>query len=48
METTQSFDLTDFLLALGVFALFVIFGVCMWFIRREMNKKKSDQKDLPK
>jgi hypothetical protein len=35
----EQFDLVDFLLALGAFAAFVIFGICMWVIRREMNKK---------
>lgn len=43
METDASshLDLTDILLGIGIFAAFVIFAVCMWLLRREMNKKKT-------
>jgi hypothetical protein len=40
----QPYDLVDLLCALGIFASFVVFGVCMWIIKREMNKKKNNQK----
>ena len=49
MEQSQSPDLIDLLLKLGAFGLFIVFGVCMWFLRREMNKKKAaSQKELNK
>ena len=46
MENSPHFDIVDFLLAFGIFASFVVFGICMWFLRRELNKKKTaNQKD---
>jgi hypothetical protein len=42
-------DVVDLLLAAGVFALFIVFGVCMWVLKREMNKKKAaNQKEVNK
>jgi len=48
MKGSDQLDLTDFLLALGIFGSFVAFGVCMWFLKREMIKKKANQKDTDK
>ena len=41
MEDSQHFDFTDLLCALALFASFVVFGVCLWLLKREMNKKKA-------
>ena len=41
MENSQHLDLADLLISIGIFAAFIVFGVCMWFLRREMNKKKA-------
>lgn len=41
-------DLTDFLIAVGIFATFVVFGVCMWLLRHELNKKRANQKEVIK
>jgi hypothetical protein len=48
MEESPRFDFIDILLGLGIFAGFVIFAVCMWLLRRELNKKKANQKDANK
>ena len=44
MENPKHFDFTDFLLALGIFATFVVFGFCLWFLRREMKKKNPGKR----
>ena len=34
-------DIVDILIKLGIFATFVIFGIAMWSIKKDMNKKKK-------
>ncbi|HWC59441.1 MAG TPA: hypothetical protein VHC44_07080 [Verrucomicrobiae bacterium] len=41
-ESQQHFDLTDILLGVGIFAMFVVFAVCVWLLKRELNKKKAE------
>ena len=49
MEDAQQPGFIDLLLAFGIFASFVVFGICIWLLKREMNKKKAaNQKDLNK
>lgn len=40
-------DAIDILLTLGIFACFVIFAVCLWLIRRQVQKPKSEQDTTP-
>jgi hypothetical protein len=45
-DATQAIDRIDLLCAAGIFSCFVAFAVVMWFLKREMNKKKiAVQKD---
>jgi len=37
----QNLDAVDVLLTVGMFASFVAFGICMWLIRRERDKRKK-------
>jgi len=49
MDDAQQPDSIDLLIKIGIFVSFVVFGICMWFLKREMNKKKAaSQKDLNK
>jgi heme A synthase len=49
MNGSDHFDVIDMLIGIGIFASFVVFGVCMWLLKREMNKKKAaNQKDIIK
>jgi hypothetical protein len=45
MENSQHIDIVDFLLALFIFVTFVSGGFCLWMLRREMRKKKTNQQD---
>ncbi len=45
-ESQQHLDLIDILCGAGIFAMFAIFAVCIWLLKREMIKKKAaNQKD---
>jgi hypothetical protein len=49
MDDSQQPDVIDLILKLAIFVSFVVFGICMWVLRREMNKKKAaNQKDVNK
>lgn len=46
----QRMDMIDVLIKLGTFASFVIFGVAVWILKKESDKKRSedqDRKDTP-
>ena len=36
-------DIIDILIKLGIFASFIIFGLAMWSIKKDINKRKSQQ-----
>ena len=40
-ESSSNLDAVDLLLALVLFGTFIAFGVCLWLLKREMNKKKA-------
>jgi hypothetical protein len=48
-DSPESIDAVDVLLKVGTFVCFVVFGICMWFIRRSRDKQKStgDQSAKP-
>jgi hypothetical protein len=49
MDDTQKPDVIDIAIKIGIFASFVVFGICLWFLKREMNKKKAaNQKEANK
>jgi hypothetical protein len=49
MEDTQQPDFIETAIKIGIFATFVVFGICLWLLKREMNKKKAaGQKDAKK
>ena len=37
----EHIDAIDLLLKVGVFVCFVVFGLCMWVVRREWDKRKN-------
>jgi hypothetical protein len=41
MEDAQKPDLIDIVIKIGIFASFVVFGICIWLLKREMIKKKA-------
>ncbi len=46
MADTQAIDKIEILFGIGIFSSFAVFAVVMWFLRRELNKKKmAAQKD---
>jgi hypothetical protein len=49
MEDTTQPDSIDILIKVGTFVVFIVFGICMWVVKREMNKKKAaSPKDVNK
>ena len=49
MDDTQQPDLIDLLIKIGIFVSFIVFAICIWVLKREMNKKKAaSQKNLDK
>jgi hypothetical protein len=40
-DSTQQPDFIDLVIKIAIFASFVVFGFCMWLLKREMNKKKA-------
>jgi hypothetical protein len=40
-DDTDRMDAVDLLLKIGMFVCFVVFGLCMWFIKRERDKRKA-------
>lgn len=38
---TQNLDAVDVLISVGILVCFVAFGICMWLIRRERDKRKK-------
>ncbi|MHC4148220.1 MAG: hypothetical protein ACYSR5_01925 [Planctomycetota bacterium] len=41
----QRMDIIDILIKLGIFASFVIFGVAVWILKKERDKKRSENQD---
>jgi hypothetical protein len=39
-DSPNRMDGVDLLIKIGIFVCFIAFGVCMWFIRRERDKRK--------
>ncbi len=37
----------DVLIQIGIFATFIIFGVCIWLIKKEKNKGKKAKEKQP-
>jgi hypothetical protein len=48
-DSPETLDAVDVLLKVGVFVCFVVFGLCLWCIRRARDKRKSaaNEKALP-
>jgi hypothetical protein len=40
-DGAEHMDAVDLLLKIGLFGCFVVFAICMWFIRRERDKRKA-------
>jgi hypothetical protein len=40
LDGTEHIDAVDVLIKVGIFVCFVAFGICMWLIRRERDKRK--------
>ena len=36
-------DIVDILLQVVIFAGFVVFGIAVWFIKKDMDKKKKEK-----
>jgi len=50
-DSTEHMDAVDVLIKIGIFVCFVAFGICMWLIRRERDKRKragNENVRLPK
>jgi hypothetical protein len=39
-DDSPPIDAVDVLIKIGIFASFVAFGICVWLIRRERDKRK--------
>ena len=41
----EEYDMIDVLLKLGIFASYVVFGVCVWLLRKDLRRwLKIDEK----
>jgi hypothetical protein len=44
-DGAEPMDAVDLWLKLAVFVCFVVFGICVWFIKRQRDKEKSGGDD---
>lgn len=42
-DGSEHMDAVDLLIKVAIFGCFVVFGVCMWLIRRERDKRKRSR-----
>jgi hypothetical protein len=42
-DGSEHMDAVDLLIKIAIFGCFVVFGVCMWLIRRERDKRKKSR-----
>jgi len=40
-DGTENTDVVDVLIKVGIFICFVVFGICLWLIRRQRDKEKK-------
>jgi hypothetical protein len=47
-ENAEHLDVTDILIRVAIFGCFIVFGICMWLIRKERHKRERPQgQDFP-
>jgi len=48
-DGAEHMNAVDLLIKIAIFACFIVFAMCMWFIRRERDKRKKtvDQNVTP-
>jgi hypothetical protein len=48
-DATEHVDAIDVVIKIAIFACFIVFGICMWLIRRERDKgqRTPDQNGKP-
>ena len=42
-DGTEHMDAVDLLIKIGIFVCFVVFGVCIWFIKRDRDRRKTSE-----
>jgi hypothetical protein len=40
-DNTEHLDTTDLLIKAAIIACFIVFGICMWLVKRERDKRKN-------
>ncbi|SPE54658.1 hypothetical protein SBV1_1910003 [Verrucomicrobia bacterium] len=40
-DGSETTDAVDLLLKVAIFLCFIVFGICLWLIRRERDKRKG-------